>query len=82
VFEHLPHDIPYYLSFDMDVLDPSVALETGVPVPGGLSFHQAVLLLDHASRSLSLIGADIVDWRAHSSLVTRRRKPPPASPPP
>jgi agmatinase len=30
-------DIPVYISFDIDVLDPAYAPGTGVPVPGGIS---------------------------------------------
>lgn len=35
-----------YVSFDIDGLDPALCPHTGTPVPGGLSFNQAVQLLD------------------------------------
>ena len=35
-----------HVSFDMDSLDPSVAPGTGVPVPGGLSYREALLLME------------------------------------
>lgn len=36
-----------YVSFDIDGLDPALCPNTGTPVPGGLSFQQAALLLRH-----------------------------------
>ena len=40
-------DLPprVYVSFDIDGLDPQLCPHTGTPVPGGLSFHEACLLL-------------------------------------
>ena len=35
-----------HVSFDMDSLDPSIAPGTGVPVPGGLSYREALLLME------------------------------------
>jgi agmatinase len=39
----LPREV--YVSFDIDGLDPTLCPNTGTPVPGGLSFQQASLLL-------------------------------------
>jgi agmatinase len=38
----LPHDV--YVTFDIDGLDPALCPHTGTPVPGGLSFPEAVFL--------------------------------------
>ena len=40
-------DLPprVYVSFDIDGLDPQLCPHTGTPVPGGLSFQEACLLL-------------------------------------
>ena len=35
-----------HISFDMDSLDPSIAPGTGVPVPGGLTYREALLLME------------------------------------
>lgn len=43
VVDALPDAV--YLSFDIDGLDPSLCPHTGTPVPGGLSFPEAVSLL-------------------------------------
>ena len=61
VFAGLPDDIPYYLSFDIDCIDPLVAPETGTPLPGGLSYYQALGLVDYAARNFNLVGWDIVE---------------------
>ena len=51
-----------YVSFDIDALDPSLCPNTGTPVPGGLSFHQAVLLLETLHNSgKKVVGFDLVE---------------------
>jgi arginase family enzyme len=53
--------VPTYISFDADVLDPTVAPETGHPVPGGISYLKAAELMDLLACSYSVIGADFVE---------------------
>ncbi len=49
-----------YVSFDIDGLDPSLCPHTGTPVPGGLSFAQASVLLETLARSgRRVIGFDL-----------------------
>ena len=51
-----------YVSFDIDALDPSLCPNTGTPVPGGLSFNQASLLLDLLGKSgRRVVGFDVVE---------------------
>lgn len=51
-----------YVSFDIDGLDPSLCPHTGTPVPGGLSFHQATMLLDRLKCSgRTIVGFDLVE---------------------
>ena len=60
--ENILMDLPskVYISFDMDGLDPSLCPNTGTPVPGGLSFNQAVFLIEEVVRSgRELIGFDV-----------------------
>lgn len=61
VFEKLPRDIPYYLSFDIDCMSPYFAPETGTPIIGGLNYYQALDLVDFVSRDFQLVGADFVE---------------------
>ncbi|NDC39253.1 MAG: agmatinase, partial [Proteobacteria bacterium] len=49
-----------YLSFDIDGLDPKLCPNTGTPVPGGLEFQQAVMLIREVLTSgRTLIGFDL-----------------------
>jgi agmatinase len=51
-----------YVSFDIDALDPALCPHTGTPVPGGLSFHQAALILDGLRGSgRRVVGFDLVE---------------------
>jgi agmatinase len=51
-----------YLSFDVDGLDPALCPHTGTPVPGGLSFAEAVSLLRHVAKSgRRIVGFDLVE---------------------
>jgi agmatinase len=61
VREHLsqlPRDI--YVSFDVDGLDPALCPNTGTPVPGGLSWADAMLWLEELSRAgKRVVGLDL-----------------------
>ncbi len=71
LLESLPRDIPYYLSFDIDCLDPSVAPETGTPSSGGIDLSLASELVDYIARTFDLLGADFVE--VSGSNVTPNR---------
>jgi agmatinase len=49
IVRDLPPEV--WVSFDVDGLDPALCPHTGTPVPGGLSFRQAVYLLGEVARS-------------------------------
>ena len=53
-------DRPYYVSIDIDVLDPGFAPGTGTPEAGGLTSRELLQSL-RATRGLNLIGADVVE---------------------
>lgn len=59
----LPPNFPQniYISFDVDGLDPSVIPGTGTPEPGGLSFIQAMILLQKIIAERNTIGFDAVE---------------------
>lgn len=60
IIEELPERV--YISCDIDGLDPALCPHTGTPVPGGLRFEQAGLLLDLLSRSgRQIVGFDLVE---------------------
>ena len=51
---------PFYLTLDLDVLDPGVLPGTGTPEPGGWSFRALEESL-HALRGCQVVGADVVE---------------------
>ena len=53
-------EMPTYISFDIDGLDPSVAPGTGTPEPGGLTGSQGVEII-RGCWGLNVIGFDIVE---------------------
>ncbi|WP_299963469.1 agmatinase [uncultured Roseobacter sp.] len=53
-------DRAVYLSFDIDSLDPVYAPGTGTPEIGGMTTHQAQVLL-RGLRGLQYVGADLVE---------------------
>lgn len=60
VREQFGSNIPAYLSFDIDGLDPSVAPGTGTPEPGGLVASQGVEII-RGCFGLNLVGCDLVE---------------------
>jgi agmatinase len=58
IADALPEEV--YVSFDIDGLDPTLCPHTGTPVPGGLSFQQAVAVLAAVRRSgRRIVGFDL-----------------------
>lgn len=60
VRENIGADIPVYISFDIDGLDPSVAPGTGTPEPGGLMASQGVEII-RGCFGLNVVGGDLVE---------------------
>ena len=60
VREQIGPDVPTYLSFDIDGLDPSIAPGTGTPEPGGLSSIQGIEII-RGCWGLNLVGSDLVE---------------------
>jgi len=60
IADELPEQV--YVTFDIDALEPSLCPHTGTPVPGGLSFHQALAILDALCRSgRRIVGFDLCE---------------------
>lgn len=53
-------DMPCYLTFDIDCLDPAYAPGTGTPVAGGLTSDRAFKII-RGLQGLNLIGMDLVE---------------------
>lgn len=59
--ERLAHVDNIHVSFDVDSLDPQIAPGVGTPVPGGLTFREAHLLMETIADSKKLSSMDIVE---------------------
>lgn len=59
----LPLDFPdkIYITFDLDVFDSSLMPATGTPVPGGITWYQAMSLIEKIMEARICIGWDIVE---------------------
>jgi agmatinase len=53
-------DMPLYVTFDIDCLDPAYAPGTGTPVCGGLTTDKAMKII-RGLRGLNIIGMDVVE---------------------
>ena len=53
-------DMPVYLTFDIDCLDPAFAPGTGTPVIGGLTSDRALKLV-RGLKDLNIVGMDLVE---------------------
>ncbi len=53
-------DLPFYISFDVDGIDPAYTPGTGTPEAGGLTPREAMALL-RGLRGLPMIGGDVVE---------------------
>ena len=62
-FKLLPDDFPQdiYITFDIDALDASLMPATGTPDPGGLSWYEALKLLELTVAGRNVIGLDLVE---------------------
>jgi agmatinase len=52
---------PVYLSIDLDALDPAIMPGVGTPEPGGLTYRQALAVIDTLARRGPVIGLDLVE---------------------
>jgi arginase len=58
---HLAHLEALHVSFDADVLDPQVAPGVGTPVPGGLTYREAHLLMELLADAGVVTSLDLVE---------------------
>ncbi|MGL5782077.1 MAG: arginase family protein, partial [Plesiomonas shigelloides] len=53
-------DMPVYLTFDIDCLDPAHAPGTGTPVIGGITSDRALKIV-RGLQGLNIVGMDVVE---------------------
>jgi agmatinase len=51
---------PVYITFDLDIIDPSLMPGVGTPEPGGLTFQELIAILKEL-RPLHIVGFDMVE---------------------
>ncbi|MEM7621737.1 MAG: agmatinase family protein [Planctomycetota bacterium] len=80
MIEPLPREV--YVTLDIDGLDPTLCPNTGTPVPGGLSWDQAGIMLEVLNASgRRVIGMDLVEVSpgAHETTAGNDREHVPTS---
>lgn len=50
-----------HVSFDMDVIDPMFAPGVGIPLPGGLNYREALLLMEEMATTKMVVSAEFVE---------------------
>ena len=50
-----------YITFDLDVFDPSIMPSTGTPEPGGLLYYQVLRFLKKVFEERNVVGFDVVE---------------------
>ena len=58
----LSKDIPYYITFDVDCLDPSIMNSTGTVLPGGFLYNEVIEVLQKVCNTFNIIGLDICEF--------------------
>ncbi len=62
-----------YITFDVDVFDPSIIPSTGTPEPGGLGWYQVLEIIKMLANRKSILGFDVVELApnipGHSEFV-------------
>jgi agmatinase len=61
ILDRIPDGGRYYLTVDMDGMDPSIAPAVNAPAPGGVTFVQARELIQGLVRKGRVVGMDIVE---------------------
>jgi len=61
VLDRIPNGGRYYLTVDMDGMDPAIAPGVAAPCPGGVTFPQARQLIHGLVRKGRVVGMDVVE---------------------
>lgn len=57
----IPDDVPYYVTFDVDVFDPSILAGTATPIANGFTFREVEKLLSILLPNKKIVGFDVVE---------------------
>jgi len=64
LLENIQHE-KVYITFDIDVFDPSLIWDTGTPEPGGLMWYDIMETLKNIFENHEVIGCDVVELRGN-----------------
>jgi len=56
-----------YVTIDLDAFDPAFVPATGTPEPGGLSWHDAMALIEELCTKRNVVGFDVVELLPHDA---------------
>jgi len=59
-----------YITFDLDVLDPSIMPSTGTPEPGGLQYYPILKFLKKVFENRNIVGFDVVELCPNENNVS------------
>jgi agmatinase len=62
IVSSLPSGLKWHLTFDVDVLDPTVMPSTGTVLPDGLTYREAKSIVSGLCRELDVISMDFVEF--------------------
>jgi agmatinase len=68
VLARIPDGGRYYLTVDLDGMDPAIAPGVAAPCPGGVTFHQARTLIHGLVRKGHIVGMDVVEITPSTDL--------------
>lgn len=55
-------NLPYYITLDVDVINPIELRGVGTPVPGGVCIDKLIYLLENIINKFNIIGLDLVEF--------------------
>ena len=61
VLERVPAGVDYYLTFDIDGFDPSIAPGTGTPSHGGFLYYEVLEFIAGLAKRGQIVGMDLVE---------------------
>lgn len=62
IIDAVPEAENIYITFDIDALDPSIAMGTSTPMPNGFLFQEAIDILEVIAKKGNIVGFDLVEF--------------------
>lgn len=62
LMDAIPEAENIYITFDIDALDPSIAMGTSTPMPNGFLFQEAIDIIETITKKGNVVGFDLVEF--------------------